>query len=147
MVDMFQTGPYYASRQALPAIVESGNGSVIHVASIAGIRGMAAGDVDATAYPTSKHGVIGLTKTLALQYGPKGVRVNAICPGYIHTQLNQHLYDADTDGSFVRDTLRVPLERWGRPEEIGTVASFLASDDASFISGQAIVADGGMTAR
>ena len=147
MVDMFQTGPYYASRQALPAIVESGNGSVIHIASIAGIRGMPAGDVDATAYPTSKHGVIGLTKTLALQYGPKGVRVNAICPGYVHTQLNQHLFDADTDGTFVRDTLRVPLQRWGRPEEIGTVASFLASDDASFISGQAIVADGGMTAR
>ncbi|MBV8985631.1 MAG: SDR family oxidoreductase [Acidimicrobiia bacterium] len=147
MVDMFQTGPYYASRQALPAIVESGNGSVIHVASIAGIRGMAAGDVDATAYPTSKHGVIGLTKTLALQYGPKGVRVNAICPGYVKTQLNQHLHEADTDGSFVRDTLRVPLERWGRPEEIGTVAAFLASDEASFISGQAIVVDGGMTAR
>ena len=147
MVDMFQTGPYYASRQALPAIVESGNGSVIHVASIAGIRGMAAGDVDATAYPTSKHGVIGLTKTLALQYGPKGVRVNAICPGYVKTQLNQHLHEADTDGSFVRDTLRVPLERWGRPEEIGMVAAFLASDEASFISGQAIVVDGGMTAR
>ena len=147
MVDMFQTGPYYASRQALPAIVESGNGSVIHIASIAGIRGMPNSAVDATAYPTAKHGVVGLTKTLALHYGPKGVRVNAICPGYIRTQLNQHLHDADTDGTYVRDTLRVPLERWGRPEEIGTVAAFLASDDASFISGQAIVADGGMTAR
>jgi NAD(P)-dependent dehydrogenase (short-subunit alcohol dehydrogenase family) len=147
MVDMFQTGPYYASRQALPAIVESGHGSVIHIASIAGIRGSLIGDVDATAYPTAKHGVVGLTKTLALHYGPKGVRVNAICPGYVLTQANQHIYDADTDGTFARDTLRVPLERWGRPEEIGTVASFLASDDASFISGQVIVADGGMTAR
>jgi NAD(P)-dependent dehydrogenase (short-subunit alcohol dehydrogenase family) len=128
MVDMFQTGPYYASRQALPAIIEIG-------------------DVDTTAYPTAKHGVIGLTKSLALHYGPKGVRVNAICPGYVKTQATKHIYEADTDGSYVRDKLRVPLERWGRPEEIGTVASFLASDDASFISGQAIVADGGMTAR
>jgi NAD(P)-dependent dehydrogenase (short-subunit alcohol dehydrogenase family) len=147
MVDMFQTGPYYASRQALPAIIESGNGSVIHVASIAGIRGSLIGDVDTTAYPTAKHGVVGLTKSLALHYGPKGVRVNAICPGYIKTQATRQLYEADTDGAYVRDTLRVPLQRWGRPEEIGTVASFLASDDASFISGQVIVADGGMTAR
>lgn len=147
MVDLFQTGPYYASREALPVIVESGHGSVVHVASIAGIRGSLIGDVDATAYPTAKHGVLGLTKTLALHYGPKGVRVNAICPGYVRTQANQHLQDADTDGSYVRDTLRVPLERWGEPEEIGKVAAFLASDDASFISGQAIVVDGGMTAR
>ena len=80
MVDMFQTGPYYASRQALPAIIESGNGSVIHIASIAGIRGSLIGDVDTTAYPTAKHGVVGLTKSLALHYGPKGVRVNCDLP-------------------------------------------------------------------
>ena len=147
MVDLFQTGTYFASRQALPAIIESGNGSVIHIASIAGIRGSLIGDVDTTAYPTAKHGVIGLTKTLALHYGPKGVRVNAICPGYIVTQATKHIYEADTDGAYVRDKLRVPLERWGKPGEIGSVAAFLASDDASFISGQAIVVDGGMTAR
>lgn len=147
MVDMFQTGTYYASREALPAIIKSGHGSLIHIASIAGIRGSLIGDVDSTAYPTAKHGVLGLTKTLALHYGPQGVRVNAICPGYIATQATQHLRDADTDGTFVRDKLRVPLERWGRPEEIGKVAAFLASDDASFISGQAIVVDGGLTAR
>jgi NAD(P)-dependent dehydrogenase (short-subunit alcohol dehydrogenase family) len=147
MVDLFQTGTYLASRQALPAIVESGSGSVIHIASIAGIRGSLIGDVDTTAYPTAKHGVIGLTKTLALHYGPKGVRVNAICPGYIVTPLNKHIHEADTDGTYVREKLRVPLERWGQPEEIGSVAAFLASDDASFISGQAIVVDGGMTAR
>jgi len=147
MVDMFQTGPYYASRQALPAIIESGNGSLIHIASIAGIRGSLIGDVDTTAYPTAKHGVVGLTKSLALHYGPKGVRVNAICPGYVKTKATKHIYEADTDGTYVRDKLRVPLERWGRPEEIGSVAAFLASDDASFISGQTIVVDGGMTAR
>ncbi len=147
MVDLFQTGPYYASRQALPTIVESGSGSIIHVASIAGIRGSLIGDVDTTAYPTAKHGVLGLTKSLALHYGPKGVRANAICPGYIKTPATKQIYEADTDGSYVRDKLRVPLERWGRPEEIGSVAAFLASDEASYISGQVIVVDGGMTAR
>jgi NAD(P)-dependent dehydrogenase (short-subunit alcohol dehydrogenase family) len=147
MVDMFQTGPYYASRQALPVLIESGHGSVIHIASIAGIRGSLIGDVDTTAYPTAKHGVLGLTKSLALHYGPKGVRVNAICPGYVKTKATKQIYEADTDGSYVRDKLRVPLERWGEPEEIGRVAAFLASDDASFLSGQAIVVDGGMTAR
>jgi NAD(P)-dependent dehydrogenase (short-subunit alcohol dehydrogenase family) len=147
MVDMFQTGPYYASRQALPVIVGSVHGSVIHIASIAGIRGSLIGDVDTTAYPTAKHGVVGLTKSLALHYGPQGVRVNAICPGYVKTQATRQIHEADTDGSYVRDTLRVPLQRWGEPEEIGTVAAFLASDDASFISGQVIVVDGGMTAR
>lgn len=147
MVDMFQTGPYYASREALPVMMESGHGSVIHVASIAGIRGSLIGDVDTTAYPTAKHGVVGLTKSLALHYGPKGVRANAICPGYIQTPATKQLYENDTDKAIIRDRLRVPLERWGRPEEIGKVAAFLASDDASYISGQVIVADGGMTAR
>src|SRR5262245_46508819 len=111
-VDMFHTGPYYASRQALPVIVESGHGSVIHVASIAGIRGSRIGDVDTTAYPTAKHGVVGLTKSLALHYGPMGVRVNAICPGYIVTPATKRIHDADTDGAYVRDQLRVPLQRW-----------------------------------
>lgn len=147
MVDMFQTGPYYASRQALPVILESGHGSIIHVASIAGIRGSLIGDVDTTAYPTAKHGVLGLTKSLALHYGPQGVRANAICPGYVKTATTRPIYEADTDGSYVREKLRVPLGRWGEPEEIGKVAAFLASDDASYISGQVIVADGGMTAR
>ena len=146
-IDLFQTGTYLASRHALPAILESGNGSVIHIASIAGIRGSLIGDVDATAYPTAKHGVIGLTKSLALHYGPMGVRANAICPGYIVTQITKPIHDADTDGTYIREKLRVPLERWGQPEEIGKVAAFLASDDASYISGQAIVVDGGMTAR
>ena len=147
MIDLFQTGTYLASRHALPAIVESGHGSVIHIASIAGIRGSLIGDVDTTAYPTAKHGVIGLTKTLALHYGPQRCTRERDLPGYIVTPLNQHIHEADTDGSYVHDKLRVPLERWGQPEEIGSVAAFLASDDASFISGQAIVVDGGMTAR
>ena len=148
MVDMFQTGPYYASRQALPAIIESGNGSVIHIASIAGIRGSLIGDVDTTAYPTAKHGVIGLTKSLALHYGPKGVRVNAICPGYIKTQVTKH----DPRGRHRRQLhpRAAPGARWSagdNPRRSASVAAFLASDEASYISGQVIVADGGMTAR
>jgi NAD(P)-dependent dehydrogenase (short-subunit alcohol dehydrogenase family) len=77
----------------------------------------------------------------------KNVRVNAVCPGYIRTALTARFHERVDSDAFVRDELRVPLGRWGEPEDIGKVVRFLASDDASYISGQAIVVDGGMTAR
>jgi NAD(P)-dependent dehydrogenase (short-subunit alcohol dehydrogenase family) len=92
--------------------------------------------------------VVGLTKTIALAYGKHNIRANAICPGYIRTPLTRALHEADDGGrTLINETLRVPLGRWGEPEEIGKVAAFLASDDASYLTGQAIVVDGGITAR
>jgi NAD(P)-dependent dehydrogenase (short-subunit alcohol dehydrogenase family) len=147
-IDIFLKGPYYACRHALPELERNGGGVIVNIGSIASIRGsMNAGDIDGTAYPMAKHGIIGLTKTLALSYGDKNIRVNAICPGFIKTGLTKKLYEAPDADAYVRDTLRVPLGRWGEPEDIGRVAAFLASDDAGYISGQSIVVDGGMTAR
>ena len=146
-IDLFLKGPYYASRHALPELERNGGGSLIHIGSIASVRGSLAGHVDKSSYATAKHGLLGLTRTLALAYGDKNIRVNAICPGYIKTPLTKHLYESADSERFVKQDLRVPLGRWGEPEEIGKVAAFLASDDASFITGQAIVVDGGITAR
>ena len=146
-IDLYLKGPYYVSRHALPELGRNGGGVLLHIASIAAIRGSLAGSVDRSAYSTAKHGVLGLTRTLALAYGDKNIRVNAICPGYIKTPLTRQLYESPDTETFVKEQLRVPLGRWGEPEEIGRVAAFLASDDASYITGQAIVVDGGMTAR
>jgi NAD(P)-dependent dehydrogenase (short-subunit alcohol dehydrogenase family) len=92
--------------------------------------------------------VLGLTRTIALAYAKKNIRVNAICPGYIKTELTRSLYETDDSGqAMISERLRVPMDRWGEPHEIGKVAAFLASDDASYITGQPIIVDGGFMAR
>jgi NAD(P)-dependent dehydrogenase (short-subunit alcohol dehydrogenase family) len=147
-IDIFLKGPYYACRHAIPELVRRGGGTIINVGSVASLRGsIQSRGVDGTAYPMAKHGVLGLTKTLALTYGPQNIRVNCLCPGYIKTGLTKKLYEAPDSETLIKETLRVPLGRWGEPEDIGKVVAFLASDDAAYISGQAIVVDGGLTAR
>jgi NAD(P)-dependent dehydrogenase (short-subunit alcohol dehydrogenase family) len=147
-IDIFLKGPYYACRHAIPELTRRGGGTIINVGSVASLRGsIQSRGVDGTAYPMAKHGVLGLTKTLALTYGPQNIRVNCLCPGYIKTGLTKPLYEAPDSDAYIKETLRVPLGRWGEPEDIGKVVAFLASDDAVYISGQAIVVDGGLTAR
>jgi NAD(P)-dependent dehydrogenase (short-subunit alcohol dehydrogenase family) len=112
------------------------------------VTGSVSRTVDETGYPCAKHGVIGLTRTLALAYAKKKIRVNAICPGYIKTGMTEQLYQAADGGrALISETLRVPMDRWGEPHEIGKVVAFLASDDASYITGQPIIVDGGFMAR
>jgi len=147
-IDLYLKGPYYACRHALPEMEKAGGGAIINIASIAGVTGGIQKTVEQTGYPCGKHGVIGLTRTLALAYAKQNIRVNAVCPGYIKTGMTEAAYDvADGGQSLISETLRVPMDRWGEPHEIGKVVAFLASDDASFITGQPIIVDGGFMAR
>ena len=125
-------------RAALPALCASSCASLINVSSVAGY----AGAVDTSAYPASKAGVIGLTKSIAYAYGPRGVRANVICPGLIETpMLGVRIDDPPTLRAMLAT---VPLARLGQPEEVAGVAAFLASDDASYVSAAVLPVHGGM---
>jgi NAD(P)-dependent dehydrogenase (short-subunit alcohol dehydrogenase family) len=117
-----------------------GTGSVINVASVAGL----AGAPFLAPYGAAKAAVVALTKTLAVEWGRSGVRVNALCPGWTATDLNRVMWDAPDGGAAT--IANVPMARWGRAEEMAGPAVFLASDAASFMTGQVLVIDGGQTA-
>jgi NAD(P)-dependent dehydrogenase (short-subunit alcohol dehydrogenase family) len=137
------TATYLSCKHALRPMVEQRSGSIVTVASIEGIQGTEGG----SAYNASKGGVVLLTKNMAIDYGRLGVRVNSICPGFIDTPMLRALMGSDAMAQY-RDEYRDhhKLGRFGRPEEIAAAALFLASDDASFITGHALVVDGGYTA-
>ena len=121
---------------------EKGKGSIICTASVAGLRSGAGGP----AYSASKAGVINLVQTTAQLLSGTGVRVNAICPGLIETGMTKPVFDrARAKGTEDRIGQLNPLKRAGLPEEIASAALFLASDDASYVNGQAIVVDGGLS--
>jgi NAD(P)-dependent dehydrogenase (short-subunit alcohol dehydrogenase family) len=121
-------------------LVGRGKGSVINVASVAGLIG----SPFLAPYGAAKAGLISLTKTLAVEWATRGVRVNALCPGWTATDLNRNLWDDDTAGKATVAT--VPMQRWGRAEEMTGPAVFLASDASSYMTGQVLVVDGGQTA-
>lgn len=125
---------------ALPHLVASTHGSIINVSSIAGLRGIPF----MSHYGAAKAAVISLSRSLAIEVAADGVRVNALVPGWIETDLTEFLRtDEATEGSVLRD---VPMARWGTAEEIAQGALFLASDASSFMTGQALVLDGGLNA-
>lgn len=133
-------GPFLFSRAALTPMLEQGKGVIINTASISSFVAGGGG----AAYTSSKHAVLGLTKQLAFDYGKRGVRVNAICPGAIHTGMTGHLMTAEGRNPHVDAAIAAtPAGRWGKPEEIAHMALFLASDDADFIHGAAFTVDGG----
>jgi len=147
-IDLYLKGTYYACLHAVDEIERAGGGSIVNVASIAGVTGSVSSDVAGTGYAAAKHGVIGLTRTMALAYAKRNIRVNAVCPGYVKTGITEFLYaNPETSRRLISEDLRVPMDRWGEPHEIGSVVAFLASDAASFITGQPIIVDGGLMAR
>ena len=113
------------------------SGAILNCTSIWGLKGAAM----EVAYATLKTGIVGLTRSLAREWGPSGIRVNALAPGWIEGQMNQ-VYDADDAALFVDE---VPLGRLGKPEDIAEAACFLVSDKASYITGQVLAVDGGYT--
>jgi len=136
-------GPFLAIKYAAPAMKQSGGGSIICTASVAGIRAGAGGP----AYSASKAGVINLVKVAATQMVGANIRVNAICPGLIETGMTEFIFGrAREKGQEDRIGHLNPLKRGGQPIEIANAALFLASDDSSYVNGQAITVDGGLSA-
>jgi NAD(P)-dependent dehydrogenase (short-subunit alcohol dehydrogenase family) len=137
------TGTYLTCKHALRHMIEQRSGSIVTVASVEGIEGTEGG----SAYNASKGGVVLLTKNMAIDYGRMGVRVNCVAPGFIDTPMFRSVMGSEAMAQ-VKDEYREhhKLGRFGKPEEIAAAAAFLASDDASFITGHTLVVDGGYTA-
>ena len=136
------TGAFLFSRAVLPGMISQGKGVIINTASIAAFVAGGGG----AAYTASKHGLLGLTKQLAFDYGKHGIRANAICPGAVHTGMTYHLLTTDGRNPHVDAAIAgTPAGRWGKPEEVASLALFLASDGADFIHGAALTIDGGWT--
>jgi NAD(P)-dependent dehydrogenase (short-subunit alcohol dehydrogenase family) len=136
-------GPFLAIKYAAPAMKERGGGSIIATASVAGLRSGAGGP----AYSASKAGVINLVKVASTQLVGANIRVNAICPGLIETGMTEFIYErARAKGQEGQIGHLNPLKRGGAPIEIANAALFLASDESSYVNGQAIVVDGGLSA-
>ena len=133
-------GPFLLCRAFGKQMLERGHGSIVNVASIAGLHGV----IHRAAYNASKHGLVGLTRTLASEWGGRGVRVNAVCPGWIKTEMDA----IDQRAGVYHDediTNRVPMARFARPEDVAAAILFLARED-SFINGVSLPVDGGWTA-
>lgn len=131
---------FFMSRAGLPELERRG-GSIVNTASIAGVTAL----VNSAGYGAAKTGVVGLTKQMAGDYGPRGIRVNAVAPGLIETVMSRKRFEADPRFA-ATNTDRIPLPRVGKPEDIANAIFFLASDQATYINGQVLAVDGGWTA-
>ncbi len=134
-------GTFYCCRQVGQVMMQQKSGSIVNLASVAGVKGPPA----LGAYAASKGGIMALTKVLALEMVRYNVRVNAIAPGYFRTDMNAAALDDPEIGPKI--TKRIPMRRPGNPEEIGPLAVYLASDDASFVTGEIYSISGGETAQ
>lgn len=142
LIDINVTGTWRTIKALLPRMIENGGGAIVATASVAGLVGAA----PLAAYVASKHAVVGLVKSTAVAAAAAGVRVNALCPGMIETDMYRRLVAANPaleDGLMAFN----PMKRLGTPEEIAEVAVWLGSDAASFVTGQALAADGGYVAQ
>jgi gluconate 5-dehydrogenase len=142
VVDVNLTGVFLFSQAAGRMMIDLGGGSIVNIASIAGLRGSPPGKMDAVAYNASKGGVIAFTRDLALKWAPHGIRVNAIAPGWFPSDMTKVVLDRFGE-DFVR---QVPLGRFGGADDLKGAVAFLASQASSFVTGHTLVVDGGQLA-
>ena len=138
-------GVFLGCKYAIPVMQKAGGGAIVNIASVLGL----VADPDLAAYCAAKGGVISLTRVAALTYGPDKIRANCICPGDVETPLVQEYFDKDHDPARLRNEIysKYALRRIASPQEIAKAAAFLASDDSSFVTGSAMVIDGGLTIK
>ena len=143
VVDINLKGTFLVAKHAAIAMLPLKSGSIVNIASIEGLEGTEGG----SSYNASKGGVVMLTKSIAIDYGRRGIRVNCVCPGAIDTPMLRSIIDPDGMASYT-ERMREEhlLGRFGQASEVAAAVAFLASDDASFITGHALVVDGGFTA-
>jgi NAD(P)-dependent dehydrogenase (short-subunit alcohol dehydrogenase family) len=141
VIDVNLTGVWRCLKVEIPVMADNGGGTVINTSSIAGVT--AAGSAP---YAATKHGVIGLTRTAAVEYADEGVRVNAVCPGVVDTPMVERAAEEDPE-SIEQFTAAQPLGRMATPEEIADAVVWLGSENASFVTGHPLVVDGGFTAQ
>jgi NAD(P)-dependent dehydrogenase (short-subunit alcohol dehydrogenase family) len=139
LMDVNLRGVFLGMKYGIRAMLASGGGSIVNWSSVGGLNGNAYTAV----YNASKHAVIGATKSAAIEYGPQGIRVNVICPGYVRTEI----MSKDAEAHMPDIVRKAALQRGGLPHEVAEVGSFLASDRASFVSGAVIAVDGGWSAK
>jgi 3-oxoacyl-[acyl-carrier protein] reductase len=145
------TGPFLCAKHVLPELLRQGRGVIVTTGSIASV--VVGGGGSAASYAASKGGVLQLTKQIAVDYGPQGIRAVCVCPGAVRTNIGAHSREdqaranaAPASEPLPRSRFTTPLAHAAAPDEIAAVVSFLMSDEASFITGSAVFADGGLTA-
>ncbi|WP_336135448.1 glucose 1-dehydrogenase [Natronomonas amylolytica] len=138
VLDINLNGVFFAMREEIPAMLESGGGAIVNTSSIAGILGFP----NLSPYVASKHGVVGLTKTAAVEFSSDGLRVNAVLPGVIDTPMVARSGEQDPE-SMEQTVAGIPASRLGQPEEIASAVVWLCSEDASYVTGQPLPVDGG----
>jgi NAD(P)-dependent dehydrogenase (short-subunit alcohol dehydrogenase family) len=140
VIDVNLNGVFYGMRYEIPAMLDSGGGSIVNIASILGSVGFAT----SSAYVAAKQGVVGLTKTAAIEYSAQGVRVNSVGPGFIDTPRLAANLDEETQKAIAA---MHPIGRLGKPQEVADLVAFLASDEAAFCTGAYYLVDGAYTAN
>ncbi len=136
-------GVWLCMKHEIPPMLQQGGGAIVNTASLAGLVGARR----LSAYVASKHGVVGLTKTAALEYAKAGIRINAVCPGIIHTSMVERMYLDQRPELEARLIATEPIGRLGQPEEVAQAVLWLCSDAASFVTGHTMTVDGGLYAE